>query len=103
MTGGSRLLALMAMDHTLPPASARIEKTLSSVQLTDGWGLYHRSDVGTEQLLAKRQDAAERVRRLYKYREEQGLLGRRMEWIPKVGRVDPSQLLLQEMHGPEKA
>src|SRR5439155_1498050 len=91
VTGGSRLLALMAMDHTLPPASARIEKTASSIQLTDGWGLYHRSDIGSEQLLAKRRDSAERVRRLYKYREEHGTLGKRMEWVPKVGRVDPSQ------------
>jgi phosphoribosylamine---glycine ligase len=103
VTGGSRLLALMAMDHTLPPASARIEKTVSSIQLTDGWGLYHRKDIGTEQLLAKRQETAERVRRLYKYREEQRILGHNMEWIPNVGKVDPSQLLLQEIHGPEKA
>ncbi len=103
MTAGSRLLALMAMDHTLPPASARIEKTMSSVQLTDGWGLYHRSDIGSEQLLAKRQDAAERVRRLYKYREERGTLGSRIGWVPKLGTVDPSQLLLQEVRGPGKA
>jgi phosphoribosylamine--glycine ligase len=102
VTGGSRLLALMAMDHTLPPASARIEKTVSSIQLTDGWGLYHRSDIGTERLLAKRRDAAERVRRLYKYREEHGTLGSRMEWVPKLGRINTSQLLLKEMHGPER-
>jgi phosphoribosylamine--glycine ligase len=102
VTGGSRLLALMAMDHTLPPASVRIEKTISSIQLTDGWRLYHRSDIGSEQLLAKRRDSAERVRQLYKYREEHGTLGRRMEWVPQVGRVDSSQLLLRE-HGPEKA
>src|SRR5260370_10154678 len=103
MTGGSRLLALMAMDHTLPPASARIEKTMSSVQLADGWGLYHRTDIGSEQLLAKRQDSAERVRTLYKYREEHGILGSRIGWVPKLGRVDPSQLLLQELRGPGKA
>ena len=103
MTAGSRLLALMAMDHTLPPASARIEKTMSSVQLTDGWGLYHLSDIGSEQLLAKRQDAAERVRRLYKYREERGTLGSRIGWVPKLGTVDPSQLLSQEVRGPGKA
>ncbi|TMI07774.1 phosphoribosylamine--glycine ligase [Candidatus Bathyarchaeota archaeon] len=103
VTGGSRLSALMAMDHTLPPASARIEKTMSSIQLTDGWGLYHRSDIGSEQLLAKRHNSADRVRRLYKYKEEHGDLGRRLEWVPKVGKVDPSQLLLKEMRGPEKA
>jgi phosphoribosylamine---glycine ligase len=103
MTGGSRLLALMAMDHTLPPASAKIEKAMSSVQLADGWGLYHRNDIGSEQLLAKRQNAAERVRRLYKYREEHGILGSRMEWVPKIGKIDSSQLLLQELRGPEKA
>jgi hypothetical protein len=76
---------------------------MSSVQLTDGWGLYHRSDIGSEQLLAKRQNAAERVRRIYKYREEHGALGSRIGWIPKIGRVDPSQLLLQEARGLGKA
>jgi hypothetical protein len=76
---------------------------VSSIQLTDGWGLYHRGDIGTEQLLAKRQSEAERVRRLYKYREEHGILGSRMEWVPNVGRIDSSQLLLRELHGPEKA
>jgi phosphoribosylamine--glycine ligase len=102
LTGGSRLLTLMAMDHTLPPASARIETTVSSIQLTDGWGLYHRSDIGTEQLLAKRQSEAERVRRLYKYKEEHGILGSRMEWLPNVGKIDSSQLLLRELHGSER-
>jgi phosphoribosylamine--glycine ligase len=103
VTGGSRLLAFMAMDHTLPQASTRIEKTMPSIQLTDGWGLYHRSDIGSEQLLAKRRDVAERVRRIYRYKEEHAILGRRMEWVPRVGSTDSSQLLLQEMHGYEKA
>jgi hypothetical protein len=76
---------------------------MPSIQLTDGWGLYHRSDIGSEQLLAKRGDVAERVRRLYRYKEEHGMLGRRMEWVPRVGSTDSSQLLLQEMHGSEKA
>jgi hypothetical protein len=26
-----------------------------------------------------------------------------MEWVPNVGRIDSSQLLLRELHGPEKA
>jgi hypothetical protein len=76
---------------------------MSSIQLTDGWGLYHRSDIGTEQLLAKRHGVAERVRLLYKYMEEHGILGSRMEWVPNVGRIDSSQLLLRALHGPEKA
>lgn len=97
VTGGSRLLALMAMDHTIPPASDRIEKTVSSIQLTDGWGLYHRSDIGTEKLVAKRQELAERVRRMYKFREKNGTLGQRVDWVPKTGRVDASQLLLNEI------
>jgi phosphoribosylamine---glycine ligase len=102
VTGGSRLLALMAMDHTLPPAAAKIEKTASSIHLTDGWPLYHRSDIGTESLLAKRRDLAERVRRVYKFREEHSTIGNRRDWIPKTGVVDPSHLLLRELHGTEK-
>lgn len=103
VTGGSRLLALMATDHTLPAASAKLERSMSSIQLTDGWGLYHRSDIGNEQLLAKRREMAERVRRLYKYKEQQGIIGRRPDWVPKAGTIDSSQLLLQEMREPGKA
>jgi phosphoribosylamine--glycine ligase len=97
VTGGSRLLALMSTDHTLPPASARIEKAMASIQLTDGWGLYHRSDIGTEKLLAKRRDLAERVRRLYQYRQERGVIGKRMDWAPTTGKIDASQVMLQEI------
>ena len=102
VTGGSRLLALMAMDHTLPPAAARIEKAAPSIHLTDGWPLYHRSDIGTEKLLAKRHDLAERVRRVYKHREEHSTIGNRSVWLPKRGTVDPSHLLVQDLHGTEK-
>ena len=102
VTGGSRLLALMAMDHTLPPAAAKIEKAASSIHLTDGWPLYHRSDIGTEQLLARRLDLAGRVRRVYKYREENSTIGSRREWIPKTGLVDPSHLLLRDLNGTKK-
>ncbi|HZY46260.1 MAG TPA: phosphoribosylamine--glycine ligase [Candidatus Bathyarchaeia archaeon] len=103
VTGGTRLLALMAVDHTLPSASAKIEKAVPSVTLTDGWGLYHRPDIGSEQLLARRQDMAERVRRLYKYREDHSTIGKRIEWVPRTGLTDSSQLLLEEMSGPRKA
>ena len=102
VTGGSRLLALMAMDHSLPTAAAKIEKAASSIQLTDGWPLYHRSDIGTGRLLAKRRDVAERVRRVYQYREEHSTIGNRTEWIPKTGLVDPSRLLTRDLHGAEK-
>ena len=103
VTGGSRLLALMAMDHTLPPAAAKIERAASSIHLTDGWPLYHRSDIGTEKLLAKRRDLAERVRRVYKYREERSTVGNRSVWLPKTGTVDPSHLLQRDLLGTERA
>ena len=102
MTGGSRLLSLVATDHTLSGASVKVEKAANSIQLTDGWCLYHRSDLGTEQLLAKRIDMAERVRRLYKYREEHGTLGQRIDWQPKIGIIDPVQTLLTELQGSKR-
>ncbi len=90
-------MTLMAMDHTLSPAAARIEKAMPSIQLTDGWGLYHRSDIGTVELLAKRADLAKRVRRIYAYKEEHRILGKRVDWTPTSGRTDASRLLLQEI------
>jgi phosphoribosylamine--glycine ligase len=97
ITGGSRVLDLVATGATLPEASAKIEEAAAFIKLEDGWGLYHRTDIGTEALLAKRVEVAERVRRLYKYREERGTLGRRTDWLPKIGRIDPAEALLSEL------
>lgn len=101
VTGGSRAVELLAVADTPQEASEMIERCLElrPVELLDGWGLFHRSDVGSEEMLARRAAAAERARRLYKYRESRGMLGRRVDWIPGVGRVDPAEEVMRAVAG----
>ena len=100
-TRGSRLLELLALGETPQEASQKIEDCLAkgAVKLLDGWGLFHRSDIGSEEMLRKRTEVAERVRRLYTYRERRGILGKRIDWIPKIGKLDPVRELIKELTG----
>lgn len=100
-TRGSRLLELLAFGETPQEASQKIENCLAkgAVRLLDGWGTFHRSDIGSEEMLRKRTEVAERVRRLYKYRERRGILGKRIDWIPRVGKLDPVRELIRELTG----
>ena len=59
--------------------------------------MFYRSDIGSAEMISRRVELAERVRRLYKYREERGTLGKRIDWLPKIGRVDPVASLLKEL------
>jgi hypothetical protein len=42
-------------------------------------------------------EMAERVRRLYTYRERMGILGKRVDWIPRIGKIDPVKELSHEL------
>ncbi len=96
-TMGSRAVEIAAIADDLPTASATVESCMGLVKLTDDWGLYHRSDIGTKELLAKRRDLAERARALYMQRKNNKTLGRRIDWLPSVGKVDPVQTLKEEL------
>ncbi|MEM1619605.1 MAG: phosphoribosylamine--glycine ligase [Fervidicoccaceae archaeon] len=98
MTGGSRAVELLASAATPQEASRLLDECLETgaVKLLDGWGLFYRRDIGSEEMVARRTRLAERARALYKYREKRGLLGRRVDWIPKVGKVDPSIEMMKE-------
>jgi len=97
ITMGSRAVEIAAVADDLPTASRIVESCIDYVKLTDGWQMYHRSDIGTKELLAKRQDLAERARSLYLQRKQNGTLGKRTDWLPGVGRVDPVQNLKKEL------
>jgi len=98
-TGGSRMIEILAFGDSPQEASVKIEECLKKkpVRLLDGWQLFYRTDIGSEEMIRKRTEIAERVRRLYKYREERGILGKRVDWLPKVGRIDPVKNLLEEL------
>ncbi len=101
VTGGSRTLEILASGDDPHEASERIEKCLNlgPIKLLDGWGLFYRSDIGSREMVERRRALAERARRLYKYREERGILEKRVDWLPKVGKVDPVKALLDGLRG----
>ncbi len=92
-TSGSRLLELLAFGDDSDEASKKIEKCLSlkPVKLLDDWGLFYRKDIGSKEMVSRRTILAERVRYLYKYRRGKGILGKRVDWIPKIGKIDPAE------------
>ena len=99
VTGGSRTLELLALGENPPEASERIERCLEQkpIEFLDGWGFFYRSDIGSKEMIMRRRVLAERVRRLYKYREGRGILGKRLDWLPKVGKIDPVKTLLDNL------
>jgi len=85
VSGGSRLIECLGIAETIPEASLIAERLTSKVSLADGWGLFHRSDIGSEKFLERRMALANMAREIYKYRERKGILGKRMIWIPGKG------------------
>jgi len=103
VTGGSRMVEILALGDSPPQASRKVNECLSlnPVRLLDGWGVFYRLDIGSSEMISRRTRIAEKVRRLYKYREERGILGKRIDWLPKVGKINPVDLLLKELGGVE--
>ncbi len=98
-TTGSRAAEILAFGSNLPEASEIAERCTGAIRLLDGWGLYHRSDIGSKHMLERMDELADRARALYKYREERGTLGKRKDWIPGLGLVDPAQELERRLRG----
>lgn len=81
------LIDILAKAETIPEASAKAEKCVKYVSCTDGWNVFHRSDIGSETLLNNRIEQAQLIRDMYRYRESKGLIGVTIEWIPKRGKI----------------
>lgn len=87
LSGGSRLVEIFVKAESLPEAGRKAEACVPYVRLADGWGVFHRSDIGSEVLLKRRIEQAELVRGVYKYRLRKGLIGKTIEWIPGKGKI----------------
>ena len=87
LTGGSRLVEIFAKGKSIPEAGRKVEACIPFVRLADGWGVFYRSDIGSEILLKRRIEQAELVRGVYKYRFRKGLVGKTIEWIPGRGKI----------------
>lgn len=99
VTMGSRALEILAQGDTHHEASAMIEQALNHIKFKDGWGSFHRSDIGTTELIERRIELADRARNLYRTRRTKGTLSRRRDWLPKVGIIDPAKVLQEEIAG----
>ncbi|MGC9191821.1 MAG: phosphoribosylamine--glycine ligase [Conexivisphaera sp.] len=99
VTRGSRAAEVLARGSDPPEASSRAERCAAAVSLADGWRLLHRQDIGSAEMVERAIRSAERVRSLYRYRMERGILGRRVDWIPGRGLVDPAEEVMREVMG----
>jgi len=92
-TTGSRAVEIICTGEKHSEASKKANIALEkAVQSLDGWPLYFRKDIGSEELLVQRMELASIVREVYGYRERRGLLGASIVWIPKKGIfIDPLQ------------
>lgn len=88
VTAGSRAVEIVGAASTIPEAEEKVERCVKYVKLTDGWGLFHRSDIGTPTLLNRRVEQSQLVREIYRYRASKGLVGKALEWIPGRGKVE---------------
>jgi phosphoribosylamine--glycine ligase len=87
ITGGSRISEVLARASTIPEASEKAEKCMPYIRCVDGWGVFHRSDIGSEVLLRRRIEQANLIRGVYKYRMKKGLIGVSIDWIPGRGKI----------------
>lgn len=87
VSGGSRIAEVLATGENIPQASDRAEKGTNFVACTDGWGVYHRSDIGSRALLERRIEQANLIREVYRYRRQKNLVGVSIDWVPGQGRL----------------
>jgi phosphoribosylamine--glycine ligase len=88
LTGGARVVELYAESDDIVKASRKLEAAVKHIKLLDGWPLFHRSDIGSKELLQKRFDLARLMREIYQYRLRKGLIGYDIDWIPGKGKIE---------------
>lgn len=85
-TGGSRAVEIFAEADSILKAGKIAEQAVDYV--TSDWKLFHRHDIGSPELLDKRMRTAQLVRDVYQYRAEHNLIGRNIDWIPGIGKIE---------------
>ena len=87
VTGGSRAVEIYAEGDSIEEAGKLAEKCTQYVWTLDGWGLFHRSDIGSRSTLDRMIELSELVRSVYTYRKSRGLIGKKIDWIPGRGKI----------------
>ncbi len=86
LTGGSRAVEIYAEGSSIVEAGKIAEKATAHV--TSPWKLFHRHDIGSQELLDKRMRTAQLARDVYQYRAHHDLIGRNIDWIPGIGKIE---------------
>ena len=84
-TTGSRAFEVVCVAEKLEEASLKAEEVVTAIRCVDGWPLIHRADIGSGELLKERIELAEKIRTVYRYRAEKGVLGTSIVWVPGKG------------------
>lgn len=79
-------MEIYAEGDTIVEAGVIAEKATHFVN--SDWKLFHRHDIGSQELLDKRMRTAQLVRDVYQYRGQHGLIGRNIDWIPGIGKIE---------------
>lgn len=85
-TGGSRAVEIYAEADTILEAGKIAEQATGCI--TSDWKLFHRHDIGSPELLHKRMRTAQLVRDVYQYRAAHNLIGKTIDWIPGIGKIE---------------
>jgi len=87
VTGGSRAIEIYAEANSIIEAGKISEKCIKYVRCSDGWNVFHRSDIGSTSTVNRMIELADLVRSVYRYRRRRGLIGKHIDWIPGYGKV----------------
>ncbi|MEM0504522.1 MAG: phosphoribosylamine--glycine ligase [Sulfolobales archaeon] len=84
-TTGSRIAEVLCEGRDFQEVSDRANKCAEAIKCSDGWEVFYRSDIGSNELLRRRISLAELVRNAYSYRVSKNILNIRVDWIPGKG------------------
>ena len=87
-TKGSRAFEVVCYGKSYEEAYKKSEEAVACIESLDGWPLFHRSDIGSKELLEDRMRVAKRVRTVYLSRARNGLLGKMVVWVPGEGLIE---------------
>ncbi|MEM1815388.1 MAG: phosphoribosylamine--glycine ligase [Sulfolobales archaeon] len=87
-TKGSRAFEVVCSAEDYGKAYRASETAVNYITSMDGWLLYYRSDIGSKWLLDERTREAERVRTVYRSKQNRGTIGEFFTvWVPGEGVV----------------
>jgi phosphoribosylamine--glycine ligase len=88
-TGGSRAVEVFAAADYVEEGAAITEEATRYIRTTDGWGMFHRSDIGTPEALRVFKEETQKAKWRYQKLMSLGRLGEgRISWLPGKGRIE---------------